>query len=685
MKEQNKFLSTVSALIGDEKSRKKYAEHLEELFEVIDPTLYGNDFANAVKCENYEEAISLLASYYRKKPYFTLPELSAEMPYDYEEAIRAARGHAREINIDWKFPNGEIDFYFDPTLINGPRNHEWLWQFNRHNYWQNMARAYVGEKDEEIALAFRHQLLTWIKDTYVPTDIDNQKEGDKNTWTASKKNEPWNGPGSAWRTIECGIRLLRNWPTAYDGFRRSKSIEDVVLILMIASMHRQSLHLVAHPTKCNWLIMEMNGVYTFTSLFSEFKDSEKHRRIAQAILVEELAKQILPDGMHNELSPDYQSVTFTCAANFYSIARSVGLEGEIPTEFAALIKSTADVAIKLATPAFTQPRSNDTFTIPTATFTSRAANVFGKTPEYDYVNTKRAEGAPPKETSTLLPYAGFAVMRSGWDEDATYLCFDVGPLGAAHVHQDKLNINIYKGSEELIFDDGGGQYDISRAREYSISGYDHNIVLVDGLAQNRGTTQPPSDKVDVEWSTNEEFDYAKAVYSDGFGDIQNKPATHTREVKFFKPHFFCVTDTLESVNGKAHDYEILFHLDTTSATPIPGLKNAYISNYGRKYEIAVIPLDENEDDVEICLASGVTEPSYRGWYNGRNESNLHRALTLSRSIKGVKNHRFTTLLIPVVSGGELPKIERKENGTISVSIDEKTYDFQITDKKTRSK
>ena len=176
MKSQNNFLNVVSSLTSDEMSKAKYAEHLAELFDVIDPTVYGNDFSNAVECGNYEEAISILAAYYRKKPYFTLPELSAEMPYDYEEAIRAARGHAREINIDWKFPNGEIDFYFDPTLIKGPRNHEWLWQFNRHNYWQNMARAYVGEKDEEIALAFRHQLLTWIKDTYVPTDINNQKD-----------------------------------------------------------------------------------------------------------------------------------------------------------------------------------------------------------------------------------------------------------------------------------------------------------------------------------------------------------------------------------------------------------------------------------------------------------------------------------------------------------------------------
>lgn len=424
-------------------------------------------------------------------------------------------------------------------------------------------------------------------------------------------------------------------------------------------------------------MMEMNGVYTFTALFPEFKDSEEHRRIATAKLIEELSAQILPDGMHNELSPDYQSVTFSCAANFYSIAKSVGLEGEIPEKFATLIKSTADAALKLATPAFTQPRTNDTFTIPTEIFTARAAAMFGRSPEYDYVNTKRAEGAPPTETSTLLPYAGFAVMRSGWDADATYLCFDVGALGAAHVHQDKLNINIYKGNEELIFDDGGGQYEISRARDYGVSGYDHNIVLVDGLEQMRGSTEPPSGKVEVEWITNDTLDYASAVYSEGYGKDRERLATHKREVRFSKPDLFCVTDTLTSRDGKAHDYEILFHLDTTRVSEISEYKNAYISNYGRKYEILVIPIDENEDMINCDAVSGVTEPAYRGWYNGRNESNLHPATTLSRKISGVKDHRFTTLLIPIRSGNALPKIEHSENGDITVTIDELTYTLNL--------
>ena len=143
---------------------------------------------------------------------------------------------------------------------------------------------------DNYAEAFEKEVLRWIWQTDIP--------------------EKWNGPGSAWRTIECGLRLLGNWQIAFDAFRKSPSIHDVSLLLVIASMHRQAVHLALHPTKKNWLMMEANGLYTFSALFPELSDSAAHRKLATEHLLRELEKQILPDGMHDELSPDYQGVVF---------------------------------------------------------------------------------------------------------------------------------------------------------------------------------------------------------------------------------------------------------------------------------------------------------------------------------------------------------------------------------------
>ena len=481
MIETKQLLQLLQTHTADADIREKYAAHLYELFSVTDGGRIGDDYCQAITSGDAVGAVHLLASYYREKPAVSVPYLTAEGNFDRAEADRTVQGCVRVVNIDWTFENGKFDFLFDPTAIRGPRNHEWLWQLNRHGYWANMAHTYRAVGDETYAAAFRDQLLAWIAQTDIP--------------------ENWNGPGSAWRTIECGIRLMGAWQVAFDGFRTSPSVDDVTLLLMVASMHRQSCHLIAHPTSKNWLMMEANGVYTFSALFDELTDAEEHRRTAAGWLLAETCSQILPDGMHNELSPDYQLVVFGCAADFYRLAQTLGYGDEIPDGFADVIRSTVRAAILLSTPAMTQPRTNDCYTILLNRFTRGAASVLGDTPEYRYFNSGRTEGTAPvgDTASAYLPYAGFAAMRSGWDADASYLCFDVGPLGMAHMHQDMLSINLWRGDEELLYDDGGGQYEVSEARGYAISGAAHNTVLVDGMPQNRAQPMKYETPYDAHW------------------------------------------------------------------------------------------------------------------------------------------------------------------------------------------
>lgn len=658
MNKKEKLLKIVSALTADDNIALKYAEHLEELFEVIIPEKIGEEFAEALKREDIERAVSLCASYYRKKEMASVGGEIGKRACDAVKADNAVKGLMREVNIDWAFPDGEVDFLFNPTLLQGPVNHEWLWQLGRHSYWVDMTCMYRATGEKKYVEAFVKQLLAWIAQTYIP--------------------EEWNAAGSGWRTIECGIRLLGAWPFAFNGFRKAAEFSDAALLLMIASMHRQSIHLMEHPTQANWLMMESNGVYTFSALFPELRDAEENRKTATARLLAELEAQILPDGMHNELSPDYQSVVFNCASNFYSLASEVGLENEVPEAFAELIKKTVHAAVLLSTPALTQPRTNDTFTIFTDRFTGRASEMFGDKGEYAYINSGRKEGYSPEgaTASAFLPYAGFAVMRSDWSADAAYLCFDVGPMGRAHVHQDKLNINLYKGCDELLYDDGGGQYEYSDARKYAVSGYGHNIVLVDGLAQNREAPLVVSQAIDAGWISNDEYDYASASYEDGFGPEMVKAAVHTREVRFCKPGFFCVNDWMSAKDGMTHSYEVLFHLDTTKVRRVEAYPNAVISEFGKKYDLLILPLDEECCTPELKTVSAQTEP-FQGWYNGRNESNLHEAITVSRVVEEVSDYRFTTLLFPIAKGQELPVVKSTPDGGVEVLFDGKVYRIQV--------
>ena len=179
--------------------------------------------------------------------------------------------------------------------------------------------------------------------------------------------------------------------------------------------------------------------------------------------------------------------------------------------------------------------------------------------------------------------------------------------------------------------------------------------------------------------TNDSFDYAQATYDDTFGAEQSSPASHKREVRFCKPDFFAVTDTLTSLDGKEHAYEVLFHLDTTKVKALDGYKNGVISDFGRKYDIAIIPLDCECAEPILKTVSAVTEPQMQGWYNGRNEAYLHEAITVSREVKGVKNYKFTTLLFPLEKGQELPKVEKNADGKVSITVSGANYTLDLNE------
>lgn len=634
--------------------RAKFDAHLDELFSLLDPDVIGHDYAAARASGDRAGMIRASAAYYRAKPAPDLPDFAAG-DYDLAAARRAAAGHIRVINIDHDFPDGEIDFLYNPTLEHPPVNHEWLWQLNRHNWWPVMADAYAGTGDETLAAAFDRQLRHWIAETDLPAN--------------------WNAPGSAWRTIECGLRLLGSWQAAFNLFRTSPSVSDETLLLMIASMHRQAVHLDAHPTGGNWLMMESNGTYTFCSLFPELSDAERMRAEAGRRLATQLESQILPDGFQYELSPDYHVVTFGCAMGLYKVAAALGRTGELPDSYRKNLKSMAMAAVNMMTPALVQPRTNDCYTMRTSIVTRTSERLFPEEPAFAFVNSGRTSGHEPSggTASRFLPWAGYAAMRSDWSADASYLCFDVGPLGMGHWHQDKLNVILWKGGEELIFDDGGGQYEQSAARAYGLSGYDHNVLTVDGQVQSRSGPKRVDAPIDAGWVSSEQFDYAFGVYEDSFSGGLGCAAVHRREVRFCKPDLFVIRDTVTSADGQAHEYGIRFHTDCVKTDAVPGLPGAVLSDCGRTWDVLIVPLAEPGSPIpDVKTVCGQTDPMC-GWFIGRNDLVNHPATTVLISASPARDCRFTTLLIPVRRSEPLPAVSVDADGMITVTVGGQSY------------
>ena len=636
------------------------AEKLDKhFFRALNPAALPAGYADAIRKNDKKTALHIAIEYFRNRPasaYFANLKARA---FERETANRAVRGEITVVNIPYAFPGGKVDFLYDPTAPTGVHNPEWQWQINRMSFWNDMALSYLNQPDETLAAAFAQQLRDWVLCVPFP-----------------KPPLHWNGCGSAWRTIETGLRLMGSWQVAFEIFRKSPTVTDETLALMLASMHEQTQHVMTRYTSKNWLMMELNGAHTFAAVFPEFNGTVQIRRKSASLLSAELKKQLLPDGMQNELSPDYHSVVFGCATMLYRIAKLNNCLADLPADYAANRERAADAVIQLMTPGFTQPRTNDCYTMHTPVMLKKISGFFPEREDFLWVMTHGESGKPPagKTPSRFLPWAGFVAMRSSWDKDATYLCFDVGPLGAAHFHQDKLNINIYKGSEELLFDDGGGQYESSPYRLYGISAAGHNTILVDGTGQNRRGPKVVRAAIDANYFTGEKFDYACGTYSDTFGAKMVKSATHKREVLFVKPDFFAVADTMKSRDGKAHDYTMLLQMETLDVKTTPSSIHGVLSG---EYDLYILPLSEN---VKITVESGKKKP-VSGWFVGRNDKALHPASTVKITAKQQMNHRFVTLLFPLKKGTALPTAERISETDWKITFAGENYTLNLADLK----
>ena len=666
-------VTMTNAGIADEKSSVKRNELMQLLFKQIDGEKIGADYQDACRKKDESGMIRAIAAYYRNRPesIYLITKLKNKS-YSVETAERALNNDFTVINIPWKFDGG-VNWIFNPTWKKKPVNNEWLWQLGRMYFWHDMMHCYRKDGSERYAKVFEEQLLSWI-------------------YQADKKTA-LSGPYShnTWRTIEAGIRLMSTWPTAFEVFRKSPSVSDDALCLMLASMYEQAEFLRHnHKKRSNWLLMEMAGVYTFASQFSEFKDAQKFRLYSAKVFSKAFCGQMMPDGMHDELSPDYHWVSLTCAKNFIDQAQQLNRMSELPKELPAAFEAGFDAFIALATPGLTAPRTNDCYTFDLSRVMTTALENYPDKELFKWVASHRKEGKAPDDKPTasrFLPYAGFIAMRSGWDKDALYCCFDVGPLGMGHWHWDKLNINIYKGKEELIYDDGGGQYEFSVYRWYGRSSADHNTVLVDGLIQMRNLPKKVKRPIDAKFVSNDVFDYAKSSYTDTFGLMKfdgtdgdviplSKPATHTREIRFCKPEFFCVVDNLRTADGKAHDYELRFHLNTLKTRKVRQYPGAVLSDYpGNEYDILIVPLFPEK--IETTTASGRNKPLMAGWFIGRNDMARHKATTVMMLARQQKNFRFATLLIPVRKGDKLPEIKSAGRNKFSVTVNGKLFELDL--------
>ena len=533
-----------------------------------------------------------------------------------------------------------------------------IWELNRHQWLVRLGQAYRMTGDERYAERFAAAIVQW-----------------------RLANPP--GIGINWASsLEVAFRII-SWSWAVMLFRGSRVLGPELFVEILEGVAGHAAHVERYLSRYyspnTHLTGEALGLFYAGLVFPELRGARRWRRLGRRILVDELDRQVLPDGFHFERSTCYHRYTVEIYLHFVLLAARNAVP--LPREVAEQLEDMVDVLLALREPDGSIPAIGDAdggSLLPLAPrprgdlrgVFAVAAAVFRR-PDYAWAAQgpgpealwlcgpagsdveSLAPRAPESAASALFAEGGYAVMRSGWDRRAHQLVFDTGPLGcpvsAGHGHADLLGIHCTVFGEATIADPGTFCYTAEPAwRDFFRGTAAHSTVRVDGLDQAvpRGPFSwqaRPSARL-LRWVTTESLDVADAEH-DAYARLAD-PVTHRRRVLWIKPRYWIIVDDL--AGAETHEVELRFQFAPIDVLVDPALGARAQAPSGTG--LFLHPFSTAPLTAEV-VAGGMSPAA--GWISrdyGRREPApllIYRATTRLPL-------RIATLLLPVEAGRPRP-------------------------------
>jgi hypothetical protein len=485
-----------------------------------------------------------------------------------------------------RLPDGRLDWDH-----RGPRNdREWALFFNRHFLLLPLLHEHLQTKDPALARYADHTIADWVRSR--PME--------------EAPEERMISP--AWQPMSSASRLLQAWPHAFFGFMQADGFTDETRLLMLSSVPEQAAHLKKHHRKRhNHTIKEMAGLAHAAAVWPEFKDAPDWRRYAIETLSQELERQFYPDGVHQELSAHYHR----SALQYYEWLKDFEAAGErpLPDDFAARIETAADYLARSMNPQGLGPLNNNGDLDDNRERVGDLAQRFSRA-DWRFIATGGAEGVAPQRLSNFYPWAGQAFLRDGFGADAQFAFFDLGPWGAAHQHNDKLNLTLSAYGRELLSDGGRTRYESSDpyvAHLRSTAG--HNTLTIDGKNQRPDVRVAEAPLKDAFFSS-PSMDFVRGDFTAGYEGLEGS-AVHGRAIVYLRGGYWLVIDRIETDRPRTVQARWRFAPDAGARaqggeafTADPGLGNLRITPIGAQPTLSIVRGREAPDPL------GWTSPDY---------------------------------------------------------------------------
>ncbi len=349
---------------------------------------------------------------------------------------------------------------------------------------------------------------------------------------------------AAWNSYSLSIRTLI-WMQQISRRRIDLNLPQLKKIKQ--SLVQQLLFLERNIEKDiggNHIIKNIKTLLWASSFFSG-ETSLRLKKIALQLLKKELEEQILPDGMHFELSTAYHCQVFVDLLECYTVLT----ESPFKTELLNKLKLMAQVINDITHPDNEISVFNDG-SIKMSYSAAECLNTWAK-----------ISGSLTRTNQQIkLDSSGYYGFRN----ENIYILVDAGKVGAdhlpAHSHGDIFSFELSVGKERIIVDPGVFEYNPGDKRNYSRATSSHNTLTLNDLDQCEfyGSFRVAQRaKVKILNYTSSAAGFELTAVHDGYKRLNGRPL-HTRKF-MLNENILEVTDEITGGNRQLAVASLLLH------------------------------------------------------------------------------------------------------------------------------
>jgi len=471
---------------------------------------------------DYDSAASALLKYYRQRnitgPDFNRDDqkknIGKKLPENIQKNAEKGMEHLFFVHdgYDYFDYGKDINWQYWPI-----KDNEIRWQLHRMYWWEPMGLAYWSSGNEKYAKEWMFQYDDWIK---------------KNPLGLSKDNDRF-----AWRQLEVCARLISQI-NLFNMFINSPNFTPQFLIEFLNNYANHADYLLANYSLIgNHLLFESKGMVYAGCFFPEFKQAQTWRQSGVDNLNREIKKQVYPDGLQFELSPNYDVAMINVFLDALRMTQLSGLENEFPQDYKNRVEQMIVALANFSFPDYVYPMFGDAKLVHKSQMVKNYKEwlkVFPQNNLIRYMATESKEGHLPAYLSYPLKTGGFYTFRNGWDMNSTVMVLRASPPAKFHSQPDNGTFDLWVKGRDFMPDAGSyvysGDSSIMKLRNWYRQSMVHKTLTLNN--QNMDTC----DAKLICWKTSPLVDVLE-YENQSYPDLK-----HRRTVLFVNKTYFIILD-----------------------------------------------------------------------------------------------------------------------------------------------